>query len=143
MLVTRFHASNQTKIALNLPSRDTRAVVASQEARHGSEQASRSNRRCREESLKWGEPSYATISGSPVRLGWKKADPDRFGVFFHCQSMLVGTFREQYPDVLTFEGKRAITFHKDAPIPRAALVRCIELAHTYHRRQPPSKSSKP
>lgn len=26
-----------------------------------------------EENVKWGEPSYSTIAGSPVRLGWNKA----------------------------------------------------------------------
>ncbi len=27
------------------------------------------------ESIKWGEPSYSTISGSPIRLAWKKKEP--------------------------------------------------------------------
>ena len=34
-----------------------------------------------EETLKWGEPAYLTPrtrSGSPVRLGWKKARPDEY-----------------------------------------------------------------
>jgi len=87
------------------------------------------------ESLKWGEPSYSTVSGSPVRLGWKRQDPERFALYFHCQTTLVSTFRELYPEAFTFEGNRAIVFQKNDPIPEVELQTCIELALTYHRRK--------
>ena len=45
-----------------------------------------------EETLKWGEPSYITRSGSTVRLGWKKSDPDQYALYFHCKTTLVDTF---------------------------------------------------
>ncbi|MBD5779156.1 DUF1801 domain-containing protein [Pelagicoccus sp. NFK12] len=86
-----------------------------------------------EESLKWGEPSYCTIAGSPIRIGWKANRPDRYGLYFHCQTKLVETFRELFPHRLSFEGKRAILFEKDAIVPDKELRQCIEMAFTYHR----------
>ncbi|MBC2607523.1 DUF1801 domain-containing protein [Pelagicoccus albus] len=86
-----------------------------------------------EETLKWGEPSYATIAGSPVRLGWKTKDAELFAVLFHCQSKLVSTFRTLYPNTFRFEGNRAIVFHKDDPLPTAELEKCLELALSYHK----------
>lgn len=86
-----------------------------------------------EESLKWGEPSYSTIAGSPVRLGWKKDDPETYALYFHCQSKLVSVFRELYPQTFTFEGNRAIVFQKGDRLPQKQLKHCLELALTYHR----------
>lgn len=88
-----------------------------------------------EETVKWGEPSYSAISGSPVRLGWKKKDPERYAIYFHCQTKLVSAFRELYPKTFCFEGNRAILFHKNDRIPKKELKHCIELALTYHRRK--------
>lgn len=86
-----------------------------------------------DESLKWGEPSYSTIDGSPIRLGWDEKRPDQFAIYFHCQTRLVSTFRKLYPDTFHFEGNRAITFHKADQIPEKELIHCIELAQSYHR----------
>lgn len=46
------------------------------------------------ESLKWGEPSYLAKGGSAVRIDWKPATPERYAMYFQCQSTLVATFRE-------------------------------------------------
>ncbi len=86
-----------------------------------------------EESVKWGEPSYATISGSPVRLGWKKKDPENYALYFHCQTTLVTTFRGLYPNDFRYEGNRAIVFGKNEAFPQEKLERCVLLALTYHR----------
>jgi len=86
-----------------------------------------------EETLKWGEPSYLTKSGSTIRLGWKKSVPGQYALYFHCKSKLVDTFRELYRDVLRFEGNRAIVFAEGDEIPVEALKHCIALALTYHR----------
>ena len=62
-----------------------------------------------EETLKWGQPSYLTTeskSGSTVRIDQVKAEADRYAVYFHCQTDLVETFRELYPD-LRYGGNRA------------------------------------
>ena len=63
-----------------------------------------------EETLKWGQPSYLTSeskSGSTIRIDQVKAEPGQVAVYFHCQTNLVETFRELYPE-LRYEGNRAI-----------------------------------
>ena len=63
-----------------------------------------------EEALKWGQPSYLTSeskSGSTIRIDQVKAVPGQYAVYFHCQTNLVETFRELYPD-LKYSGNRAI-----------------------------------
>ncbi|MET6757229.1 DUF1801 domain-containing protein [Pseudoalteromonas sp. NCIMB_1079] len=83
-----------------------------------------------EESLKWGEPSYNTINGSPIRVGSKGSS---CYLFFHCQSKLVSTFRELYSHTLTFEGNRAIVLNSEKPLPEYPVKACIKLALTYHK----------
>jgi len=84
------------------------------------------------ESLKWGEPSFQVKNGSTVRMDWKPSDPDRYFVFFHCQSRLVETFRELYGDLFTFEGNRAMVFGLNDKVPEEALKHCFLLALRYH-----------
>ena len=88
-----------------------------------------------EETLKWGEPSYVTLTGSTIRLGWKASRPDEFKLLFHCGTKLVDTFKELYHDALEFEGNRAIVLHEAANLPVPPLRHCISLALTYHRRK--------
>jgi Domain of unknown function (DU1801) len=88
-----------------------------------------------EETLRWGEPSYLTTqskSGSMVRMHWKPSDGDRFGMYFHCQTNLVATFRELYPTELQFDGNRSLRFERGAALPLDVLRHCIALALTYH-----------
>ena len=90
-----------------------------------------------EETLKWGEPAYLTSqtrSGSPVRLGWKKARPGEYAMYFNCQTTLVETFRTLFPE-LRFEGNRAIVFQADEPVPRDVLKFCVAATLTYHQRK--------
>ena len=87
-----------------------------------------------EETLRWGEPSYLTTqskSGSLVRIGWKPGEPDRYAIYFHCQTNLIATFRVLYPNTFAFSGNRAITFGAKDALPRTELRHCIELALTY------------
>ncbi len=114
---------------------------------------------CVEETLKWGEPAYVAyaadakraktatrmvaapgfalrgerVIGSAVRIGWKAGDPDRIRLLFHCQTTLIGSFRERYARELTFEGNRAIVLNKDDALPEKMLASCIAEALTYHR----------
>ena len=93
------------------------------------------------ETLKWGQPSYLTEqtgSGTTVRIGRLKAD-NGYAIYFHCQSGLVGQFRELYPDTFKYQGKRAILFASDDRVPARELRHCIALALTHHSR----KKSKP
>jgi len=87
-----------------------------------------------EESLKWGEPAYATKnkSGSAVRMDWKKNDPRHYAMYFHCQTNLVETFRTLFPNDFKFEGNRALVFSLDEKIPRDSLAMCIAASLTYH-----------
>ncbi len=91
-----------------------------------------------EETLKWGQPSYltaATKSGSTIRIDRVKASVNRYAVYFHCQTDLVATFRELYPNELTYAGNRAIILSADDDIPEAVLRHSIGLALTYHLRR--------
>ena len=88
-----------------------------------------------EETLKWGEPSYLTPetkSGSTVRIGWKESAPDRYAMYFHCQTTLVSDFRERFSGQLEFEGNRAIVLPENARVPKGVLASCIAAALTYH-----------
>ena len=86
-----------------------------------------------EETLKWGEPAYRTVSGSTVRLGWKPKTPDEVAMFFICTTNLVDRFRLLYPAEFEFEGNRALVFDLSSRLPKRALKHCIGLALTYHR----------
>lgn len=88
-----------------------------------------------EETLRWGEPAYLTThskSGSTVRIAWKQAQPDRYGVYFHCQTNLVATFKQLYPDAFDYDGNRGISFAAADAVPVDELRHCITLALTYH-----------
>jgi hypothetical protein len=91
------------------------------------------------ETLKWGEPAYlpkAPRVGTTVRINALKGSPGKVAVFFHCQTSLVAAFRERYPDVLKFEGNRAIVLPIAKALPMKALKHCIAMALTYHLRKP-------
>ena len=89
-----------------------------------------------EETLKWGEPAYVTAktkSGTTVRIAWKAKHPERYGMYFHCQTNLVERFRALFPAELEFEGNRAVLLRVGTPPPRGALSVCVSAALTYHR----------
>lgn len=88
-----------------------------------------------EETLKWGEPSYVTKSGSTVRMDLKKSNPHQYAMYFHCKTKLVDTFKELYKDKFKFEGNRAIVFDEQDEIPLDELKHCISLALTYRSRK--------
>jgi hypothetical protein len=83
------------------------------------------------ETLKWGEPSYQVKNGSPVRIDWKSKYPDKYFLFFHCQTKLVDTFRELYSESLEFEGNRAIVLYVNKDLPKQVIRHCLELAMRY------------
>ena len=87
-----------------------------------------------EETLKWGQPSYLTTesrSRSTIRIDRVKAEPGRYALYFHCQTSLVETFREIYPE-LRYSGNRAILLDAGDRLPEAELRHCVALALTYH-----------
>jgi len=94
------------------------------------------------ETLKWGQPSYLTEetgSGTTVRIDRLKTG-DGYAVYFHCQSGLLGRFRELYPDTFKYEGKRAIVFDAKDRVPARELRHCLALALTHHARKKKPKS---
>ena len=87
-----------------------------------------------EEALKWGQLSFLTSaskSGSTIRIDRVKSSDDQVAVYFHCQTNLVETFRERYPE-LSYSGNRAILLAADEKLPEAKLRHCVALALTYH-----------
>ncbi len=90
------------------------------------------------ETLKWDQPSYLTAqskSGSTIRIDRVKGDENSYALYVHCQTNLIETFRELYPEAFCYEGKRAIVFGAETVIDEAALRHCIALALTYHLRK--------
>jgi len=88
-----------------------------------------------EETLKWGQPSYLTPetkSGSTIRIDRVKSTADQYAVYFHCQTDLVATFRELYPEEFSYAGNRSIVLNAGDRIPEPALRHCLALALTYH-----------
>jgi uncharacterized protein DUF1801 len=87
-----------------------------------------------EETLKWGQPSYLTAetgSGSTIRIDQVKSTVGQYAIYFHCQTNLVETFRELYPE-LQYSGNRAILLDASEALPEAKLRHCVGLALTYH-----------
>lgn len=86
-----------------------------------------------EETLKWGEPAYLPKGGSTVRLAWKASNPNVCTIFVHCQTRLVETYREIYPDAFDYEGKRAVHIPLQGKLEKGPLRHCLTLAMTYHK----------
>lgn len=69
-----------------------------------------------EETIRWGQPTYITSnpkSGSLIRIDYIKKST-KYGIYFHCQTTLVETFRSLYPNIFwlscDFRGKLTISF---------------------------------
>jgi hypothetical protein len=97
-----------------------------------------------EESMKWGQPSFAPAKaniGSSVRIE-ARAGGDH-ALMFICTTGLVEEFRTLYTGSLTFEGNRAIVIPaEDLPDPDA-LKHCIQLALTHKLRKRAPKGRHP
>ncbi len=86
------------------------------------------------ETLKWRQPAYLPKKpriGTTIRIDAHGGEGG-YAMYFHCQTTLVATFRELYPELFSFEGNRAILFRNSQAIPRNALSHCIGMALTYH-----------
>src|SRR6266436_85693 len=65
------------------------------------------------------------------RIDQVKSAANQYAVYFHCQTDLVSTFRELYPE-LNYDGNRSILLDAADALPEAALRHCVALALTYH-----------
>lgn len=91
-----------------------------------------------EETLKWGQISYLTQqpkSGTTIRIDEYQADSEQIAFFVHCQTSLVDTFRQMYPDSFRYEGNRAVIWDDLDEKQVHILKHLIELALTYHCRK--------
>lgn len=87
------------------------------------------------EALKWGEPSFLTTkskSGSTIRMAWKPTFADHVGLYFNCQTTLVETMRDIYPDSFLYQKNRAALVNISAPLPTDPIAHICEMAMTYH-----------
>jgi hypothetical protein len=87
------------------------------------------------ETLKWGQLSFLPKKarvGTTVRFDVSTKQPARLAMYVNCQTSLVDTYRQLYPDAFQFEGNRAVTFAVDGDLPAQQLRHCIALALTYH-----------
>ena len=91
-----------------------------------------------DEALKWGQPSYLTAetkSGTTVRIDRLKGNERCYALYVHCQTDLIETYRELYPNLFRYEGNRAIVFEESQTVDDPALRHCIALALTYRLRK--------
>jgi Domain of unknown function (DU1801) len=96
-----------------------------------------------EEALKWGQPSFLTSqtkSGSTIRIDGLRNEPEKYAMYFHCQTGLINVFREQYAKALTYDGNRALIFDVNEKLPTEILSHCISLALTHHLRKKSMKA---
>lgn len=82
------------------------------------------------ESSKWGQLSFATPQGTPIRID--KLSDTEIGCFVHCQTNLIETWRSLFADTLTFSKNRAIVLRLEEPFPVESLKICIDQAFYYH-----------
>lgn len=86
------------------------------------------------ETLKWGQPSYLTKKGTTIRIDQIENSKGAFGLYFHCRTGLIDSFRQQHPNAFDYQGKRCILFKDSKLTNKALLSGFIEQALTYHGR---------
>ena len=85
------------------------------------------------ETLKWGQPSYLSKTGSTLRIDWSAKNPDVVSLYFNCNTRLVDTFKEIFQHQFQYQGNREITLPLSEAIPYNALKSCISMALRYHQ----------
>lgn len=85
------------------------------------------------EDLKWNQLSYSCSKGSPIRIDWDAKSPQMLSLFFNCQTQLVATFREVYPDSFEYSGNRELSFSMQQISSLPEISHCISIALRYHQ----------
>lgn len=83
-------------------------------------------------SLKWGQLTFSSKTGTPIRID--RFSEDQVALFVHCQTTLVEEWREMFSDVLCFSKNRAILFETALDLPKEELKICIQMALTYKKK---------
>ncbi|MBL4855055.1 MAG: hypothetical protein JKY25_12575 [Robiginitomaculum sp.] len=86
-----------------------------------------------EESLKWGQISFATLrpkSGTPMRIDGD-VDAGTYSLFVPCSTNLIEGFRTVHPDLFNYYGNREIRMDLNAPLPKAELSLFIAASLRY------------
>ena len=87
------------------------------------------------ETLKWGQPGYLPVKpriGTTIRIGRHSTDAGKVGLYFNCNSSLADDYKQLYPGVFEYEGRRAILLGLTGALEEKPLRHCIALALTYH-----------
>jgi len=87
------------------------------------------------ETLKWGQPSYLPVKpriGTTIRIAPHSSTADKIGFYFNCNSSLADEYKQLYPGVFVYEGRRAILIDLNGQVHEKELRHCIALALTYH-----------
>jgi len=66
------------------------------------------------ECLRWGQPSYVTPTGTPLRIGIPPSGG--FALYAHCQTTLIRNFAEIHGADFKIEGNRGVHFKTVADI---------------------------
>lgn len=82
------------------------------------------------EGVKWGQLSFATPNGTPIRID--KFSDTQIALFVHCQTRLIENWRSLFSDTLHFSKNRAIIIDLNEPLPEEQLKICIDQAFNYH-----------
>ena len=90
------------------------------------------------ETLKWGEPAYLTEesgSGSTVRLGLLRSEPECVAIFFNCRTTIVEDIRQRFGGLFQYEGRRAVLLPLAVALLKPEIERILAIALTYHIRR--------
>ncbi len=87
-----------------------------------------------EQSIKWGQASYAALrpkSGTPLRID-SDEDAGIYSLFVPCSTSLISDFRENHSGMFDYYGQREIRLKLDEPLPETELTLFISAALTYY-----------
>lgn len=82
------------------------------------------------ESAKWGQLSFASKKGTPIRID--QFSDNEIALLVHCQTTLIETWKALFADQLSFSRNRAVVLSVSSPLPVSELEICIDMALNYH-----------
>lgn len=83
-----------------------------------------------EETVKWGQPSFKALNGTPVRIGTPKSGG--FGLFVSCSSTVIADYAATFEG--RFDGNRGVLFESVAEAESQPLEMLLMRAFRYHEK---------